>query len=259
MRGPTENHSGMFVQRRGQGPTVVFVHGGADSAGAAFYTQLPLAQRWRLVLPDRPGYGRTPSVGREDFARDADLIAGLLADEGGGHLVGHSYGGLISLLVAAAHPALVRSLTIIEPPAYSVARGQPPVDEMERANRELFAALPADPAERVRRFHALVGTDRPVPDPLPASMQRLATVFENVRGPWEAEVPLDQLASCGVPALVVTSGKTPGFEVIADVLACRLAAQHIVFSDADHAVQRSSHFNEYLETFLESAQGAISA
>ena len=51
------------------------------------------------------------------------LVADALA--GGAHLVGHSYGGVISLLAAAAVPERVRSLTVIEPPCTKVAAGDP--------------------------------------------------------------------------------------------------------------------------------------
>jgi len=246
----------MFVQRRGSGPVVLFVHGDADSAPAAFYTQLKLAERWTLLLPDRPGYGRTPAAGTEDFERDARLLCGLMARHGRVHLVGHSYGGLICLLAAARQPDLVRSLTVIEPPAFSVARGVPAVDRMERDNRALLADLPDDPADRVRAFFAVVGLDRPVTTPLPPALERLAGRLGRFRGPWEAEVPVEDLAASGIPAMVVTCGRTKGFEAIADVLGERLGARRLILPDADHAVQLDSDFNGHLEGFLTSVHTA---
>jgi pimeloyl-ACP methyl ester carboxylesterase len=46
----------------------------------------------------------------------------------GDHLVGHSYGGVITLLAAGRRPTAVRSLTVIEPPGTRVALGDPAVD-----------------------------------------------------------------------------------------------------------------------------------
>jgi pimeloyl-ACP methyl ester carboxylesterase len=40
----------------------------------------------------------------------------------GAQLVGHSYGGLIAMCAAASRPDLVKSLTIVEAPAWAVAR-----------------------------------------------------------------------------------------------------------------------------------------
>jgi len=92
----------MHTETLGAGPTIIFVHGGADGGRAAFGAQLPLADRWRLMLPDRPGHGGTPADGRSDFERDAHLIAGLVETQpGGAHIVGHSYGGVGALLAAA--------------------------------------------------------------------------------------------------------------------------------------------------------------
>ena len=81
----------------------------ARGAGARFagdradewQAQRSLAEEgFRLLVPDRRGYGRSPAAEREDFLRDADDIADLMGD--GAHLVGHSYGGLGVLLAAAA-------------------------------------------------------------------------------------------------------------------------------------------------------------
>ena len=63
---------------------------------------MPLAERFELVVVDRPGFPPNPPVERVDFEPDAELVAGLL--EPGDHLVGHSYGGVISLLAAALRP-----------------------------------------------------------------------------------------------------------------------------------------------------------
>ena len=148
----------MHVTEWGDGDRVVLVHGGTPGGGAAaFAAQKDLEQRWHLVLPDRPGHGQTPRQGREDFERDADLIAPLLED--GSHLVGHSYGGMVALTMAVQRPDVVRSLTLIEPPAFCFAKGDPVVDEMARANRELFTNPPDDPVETMRTFFGLVGID----------------------------------------------------------------------------------------------------
>src|SRR5205807_3833549 len=83
--------------------------------------QRPLAESYRLLLVDRRGFGGSPAHGRVDFERDAADVAELLGD--GAHLVGHSYGGVVSLLAAARNPQAVRSLTVIEPPALGLVRG----------------------------------------------------------------------------------------------------------------------------------------
>ena len=70
-------------------------------------------------MPNRGGYPPGPVLERIDFEEQAVELAPLLED--GAHLVGHSYGGVISLLIAARYPKRVRSLTVSEPPAFSIA------------------------------------------------------------------------------------------------------------------------------------------
>jgi pimeloyl-ACP methyl ester carboxylesterase len=241
----------MHVAVHGAGPHVVFVHGGADGGEAAFPRQLSLQQRWTLVLPDRPGHGRTPAAGPEDFERDATLIARLVEGlDGGAHIVGHSYGGVVALLAAAQAVPSVRSLTVIEPAAYAVARGHKAVDAMEAANRELFGNPPDDPRELMRRFFAMAGIRNEVPDPLPSAMLKSAQSFRTLRGPWEAEIPTTVLNAAPYPKLVVTGGTVEAFEAIGDALAGGISAERIVIA-GPHAVQNVGEpFNIALDAFL---------
>jgi pimeloyl-ACP methyl ester carboxylesterase len=68
----------------------------------------------RVLLPDRPGYGRSdgPAVG---MAAGAELMADLLEERGAvpATVVGHSYGGGIAVLLAARRPELVSGLVLV--------------------------------------------------------------------------------------------------------------------------------------------------
>src|SRR5512143_3582220 len=138
-RGP----GGMLVDEMGSGPPVVFVHGGGLGGAQAWRAQWPLAARWRLIFPNRPGYGGSPIDGREYFDVDAGHVAELLG--AGAHVVGHSYGAVIALLAAARRPDAVWTLTAVECPASGVALGDPAVEAFERALLELNGAPPDDP------------------------------------------------------------------------------------------------------------------
>ncbi|MGP3937151.1 alpha/beta fold hydrolase [Nonomuraea sp. KM88] len=64
-----------------------------------------MAGRFRLLLMDRRGYGRSPDAGERfpsDYLADADDIAELLGD--GAHLVGHSYGGVGAMIAGRSPP-----------------------------------------------------------------------------------------------------------------------------------------------------------
>ncbi|MFO0848021.1 MAG: alpha/beta fold hydrolase [Gemmataceae bacterium] len=78
-------------------PPVVFTHGWGGNATEWCYVKKDLDRRFRLILWDLPGLGRSTGPGDRDFtvartARDLELAGGRPAV-----LVGHSIGGMISL------------------------------------------------------------------------------------------------------------------------------------------------------------------
>ena len=224
------------------------MHGSVVNAELTWSAQKPLAERFDLVLPNRRGFPPGPDVDRVDFEDEAAWFEQFL--EPGTHVVGHSYGGVIALLLAAVHPE-IGSLTVIEPPATSVARGVPAVDAFVAGAEWLWSEGPRDPAEFLRMFFTAVGTPVPPGEFNPALLQGARTLMVE-RLPSEAEIPLDALAATPFPKLVVTGAHDEAFEAIADVLEARLGAERAVFSGAGHSVQRvGAPFNERLATFVE--------
>jgi pimeloyl-ACP methyl ester carboxylesterase len=231
---------------------LVFVHGSVLGARGTWGGQRALADRFDLVFVERPGFPPNPPVERVDFESDAGLVAGLL--QKGDHLVGHSYGGVVSLLAAAARPDALASLTVIEPPATRVAAGTPAVDTFAAEGEEVYAsAASLDPETFLRRFLAAVGSAFDPPSPLTAELEQGARALMVERGPWEAEVPLDALAAAGFPKLVVSGGHHPAFDGICDVLERELPAERVVLEGYGHSVQRHPEFNDRLADFVERA------
>jgi pimeloyl-ACP methyl ester carboxylesterase len=250
---------GVHVTEWGAGPRVLFIHGGTPGGGgAAFSHQESLKERWHLVLPDRPAHGLSPRQGDEDFERDALLLTPML--EPGTHLVGQSYGGIVALYLAAAHPELVASLVLIEPPAFCFAPDDPVVRHMAAENRELFTNPPNDPVVMMRSVFRMLGIGMEIPDPAPDFFVDIAKAFAaemvQVRVPDEATVDASVLAAAGFPVLVLTSGRVPGFEHIADAIATQVGGVHTVVPGTDHSVQDAGEpVNRLLETFWVSADG----
>ena len=231
---------------------LVLVHGSVVGARMTWTVQQPLAERFELVAVERPGFPPNQPVDRVDFERDAALVADLL--EPGDHLVGHSYGGVISMLAAAQKPAAVRSLAVIEPPSTSVAEGNPAVDAFASAGRMLYAAgARDDPETFLRRFLRVVGSALDPPSPLPPELEQGARALQVERGPWEAEIPLEELAAAPFPKLVFSGDHSPAFDGICDVLEERLPADRVVLQGFGHTVQRHPDFNDHLADFVERA------
>lgn len=221
---------------------IVLVHGSVFGGRATWAAQAPLADRFELVVVERPGFPPGPPVERVDFEPDAALVAANL--EVGDHLLGHSYGGVVALLAAARAPVRLGSLAVIEPPCTRVAAGHPAADAFARDGRRWWAEGPSDPEAFLRGFLATVGSEFDPPSPLPPPLLQGARALRTERGPWEADVPLDALEGLGLPALVASGAHHGGFDAICDVLERRLHAERLVLPGFGHAVQRHPSFNE---------------
>ncbi|HEX6700612.1 MAG TPA: alpha/beta fold hydrolase [Gaiellaceae bacterium] len=240
----------MHVETLGSGPRMVLVHGSVGNGRSTWEAQLPLAERFTLVIPDRPGSPPNPPVERVDFEEHAPLVGELLADRA--HLVGHSYGGVISLYAAGLRPDAVRSLTVIEPPAFGIAAADPAVVELMAGLAPLWGDDgPRDPAVFLSEFSSRVIGRRRRPDrELTPELEQGVRTLMVERGPWEADPPLDALRAAPFPKLVVSGAHSAAFDAVCSVLEARLAAKRAVLPGAQHNAQRVPGFNETLVRFL---------
>jgi pimeloyl-ACP methyl ester carboxylesterase len=250
----------LHMERWGErGAPVLLVHGSVTNGAATWLQQRPLADRFRLVVLDRRGYYPNPEVEREDFDVDAGDVVEVLRSGGaaGMHLVGHSYGGVVSLLAAARRPSCVRSLTVIEPPALGVAAGDPVVQSFACGVKEYWDHGPREPEAFLRGFLELAGSSANLPSPLPLPLQQAARLLMVERSPADARIPLDELRRAPFPKLVVSGGHSPVFEKVCDVLAEAMDAERATVTGAGHSVPRTgAPFNERVTAFIERAEGA---
>jgi pimeloyl-ACP methyl ester carboxylesterase len=97
-------------------PTVVFLHGGMSSSTSMLRSIGPgLSKHYRVCAFDRRGHGRTADTS-EPFSYNAmadEAIAFLEYLARPAHLVGHSDGGVVALLVAQRRPDLLRRVVAI--------------------------------------------------------------------------------------------------------------------------------------------------
>jgi pimeloyl-ACP methyl ester carboxylesterase len=241
------------VERLGDGPSLVLVHGSVVGAARTWRHQRPLASGWTLVMPNRPGFGASPPLPRGDFEAEAPLMAAFVHD--GAHLVGHSYGAITALYAAALAPASVLSLTVSEPGCLRVAAGDPQVDE-QIAHGELLYGRAAElsPREFLLAFRGGVGSAHPTPDPLPEELLRGIDLLKRERPPWEADPPLATLHEATFPKLVISGGHSPVFEAVCDAVAQRIGAQRAVIPGRGHTIPTTGEpYNSRLRTFLQEA------
>jgi pimeloyl-ACP methyl ester carboxylesterase len=238
------------VTQHGTGPRVVLVHGSVVGAERTWRHQPPLAERWTLVLPNRPGFGASPPLARGDFEAEAPLIAELLGD--GAHLVGHSYGAVIALYAAALAPDAVRSLTISEPGCMRVAAGHAAVDAQIASGELLYEhAQSLEPLDFLRAFRGGVGSTHETPAKLEGELLAGARLLMGERPPWEADPPLEELCAAPFAKLVISGGHSPVFEAICDVVALRLKARRETIAGRGHTIPATGeHYNTLLDAFL---------
>jgi pimeloyl-ACP methyl ester carboxylesterase len=227
---------------------LLLVHGSVVNAELTWSAQRPLAERFEIVAPNRRGFPPGPEVDNVDFEDEAVWLDRFV--EPGTHLVGHSYGGVIALLAAVRNPELLRSLTVIEPPAFGAARGIPAADEFMARVEEHWANGPRDPGEFLRGFLSLVGSSAPSGRFTPELLQGARTLMVE-RPPSEAVIPFAELSRAPFPKLVVSGGHSAAFEALCDLLAERLGAERAILPGARHSVQRlGTPFNELLTEFV---------
>jgi pimeloyl-ACP methyl ester carboxylesterase len=228
---------------------ILFVHGSVVNGDVTWAAQKPLADRFELVVPNRRGFPPGPDVEHVDYEDEAAWLEQFV--EPGTHLVGHSYGAVVSLFAAVRYADRLRSLTVIEPPAFGIAAGDPVVDEFIARSERVWTERSDDPSEFLRTFLQSVGSSIPPGDFSPALLQGARTLAVE-RYPWTAEPPLDELAATPFPKLVVSGAHNAAFDAVCDVLEERLRATRAVLPGAGHSVPRLGEpFNELLAAFIE--------
>ena len=141
----------------GPGPTIVF----EAAAGEDHSNWLPIAERLRdrslACVYDRTGVGRStkprPAASAADHAAELHELLEAAGIPRPVLLVGHSYGGLVALLVSATHPEDVAGLILVDASHprqderiqsrldRSPDRGNGPLHDGDRRGRELPASL----------------------------------------------------------------------------------------------------------------------
>jgi pimeloyl-ACP methyl ester carboxylesterase len=240
----------VITETLGSGPRVVFVHGSVGNARSAWERQRPLGDRFTLAFVTRSGYPPRIPLERIDFEDQADELAGLLAPSD--HLVGHSYGGVVSLLAAAKTP--IRSLVVSEPPAFAVGRGIPVVDDYVAAIGA-YLVHEHTPEEYIAGFLPLVGSSLPAGRPSETLLLGAAAAIAE-RSPAEAEVPLERLLRTRFPKLVISGAHHPAYDAVCDVLTRELGAERAVVAGAGHGIARAPGYNGVLADFLVRAEAS---
>lgn len=242
-------------------PAVVMVHGSAQGSEVGgdrhFSRQSKLAMRgWQITVPDRPGHGRSPAIGRPDDAEaDGIWVAELLGNSA--HLVGHSFGGCVALAAAVLRLESVRSLTLIEPAMQMLAAGDVRAQEFVKRMIEVFSGASSS-ADLATRFIKLVNIPPDIRGGSNAEeLARMGDGLKQLTLPSADKLRdgLEAIKKAGIPLLVVTGGWNPGFEAVGDAVAECGGGRRVVIPSEHHFPQLvSDDFNEMLAEFMSNSE-----
>jgi pimeloyl-ACP methyl ester carboxylesterase len=116
----------LYYETIGAGERLVLTHGSWTN-GSGWAPSIPtLAERFEVVTWDRRGHSRSQDgTGSGSHVEDAADLTGLIEHLGGGrvHVVGNSYGAIVTLTLVTDRPDLVASAEVHEPPLFSLLLG----------------------------------------------------------------------------------------------------------------------------------------
>lgn len=200
-----------------------------------------------MVAFDRPSHGKSAKWNGDGGAAGlhtltTQIAAGLMREKM--DLVGHSYGATVALRLAMEFPSLVRSLTLIEPPLFTLARGTQAFADHETAMAGFSDALKAgQPDIAAQVFQAAIQPDAPWEGLSERARVRLAGQIgriEEERGVTMEDAPglttpgLIEGITCPVLLMEGTSSP-PIVHEVHEALAARLPqAQRVMLVGAGH-------------------------
>ena len=258
----------MAFLERGTGVPVVLVHGTVSDYRWWAAQMEPFGERSRTIAvslrhfyPERwNGEGEDASI--RQHANDlAAFITGLQV--GQVHVVGHSRGGDVALLMASAHPELLRSVVLMDPAPLEALFPHTPQAAAQAEKRRNFVSAAL---ERLQQGDIEGGLERFIDGvSVPGAWQKLAdaqkqTMRDNA---WsikslltDAKEPFTcaEAGNITVPVLLVTGENSPRpYGVMMEALApCLKQHEKITIPNAAHAMNRANPqaFNGAVLEFL---------
>ncbi|CAK7205458.1 hypothetical protein SEUCBS139899_008233 [Sporothrix eucalyptigena] len=238
--------------------TLVLIHGWCCSA-RVWEHQLPLADKYRLILVDLPGHGRSPARadGTYSLEQSANAVRAVLDHAGVSRvtLVGHSMGGTVCTMFLRLHASLVERVLYID----SFFRA--PEAYLTQAERQAKRALVSSDTNLARLLPAFCCSPHTPPSVLAAVIQmmvndastdvRLGTVMQDA---WHAHALGRDECYPDIPALHICTEKYSFVDVDWPRLLPRLEMDSSSWRDHGHFFfqEDPERFNLQVEKVLSS-------
>jgi pimeloyl-ACP methyl ester carboxylesterase len=237
---------GVDYDEHGSGPTIVLVPGSC-STGAAWRPVINASNgQFRHITTSLLGYGGTAERRSADdvsITHETDVIEAVVRKAGRAvHLVGHSFGGLVSLAVAMRRQVRLASLVIVEAPAAEVLRDRGEADhygafrEMTQRYFARHAGGDTDAIADMIDFYGGAGTFASWPPRVRAyAVETTAVNILDWASAYGFPLPATALAALDLPVLVVRGGAShPAVQRANALLAEGLGAKLATIEGAAH-------------------------
>ncbi|HJW41486.1 MAG TPA: alpha/beta fold hydrolase [Rhizomicrobium sp.] len=240
---------GIYYEIHGEGPVILLTHGYSATAEMWRGQIAALSKKYKLVLWDMRGHGRSDYPADQSEYSEAKTVADMAAllDAVGAHqaiIGGLSLGGYMSLAFHATHPERVKALLIIDTgPGYRKDEAREgwnrnALKTAERYETEGLGLLSGGSAERRTAQHR--------------DATGLARAARGMLTQANARV-IESLPSIKVPSIVIVGETDTPFLAASDYMAAKIpGAEKAVIPDAGHAanIDNPVAFNAALEVFL---------
>lgn len=250
----------------GSGPPLIMLHGtGPGASGwSNFRLTVPaFVDRYRVIVPDLPRYGRSSKV--PITGPRLTVLSGVLArffeavGVAAASIIGNSMGGQVAMKVAIDRPELVRRLVVIgSPPLGGSAMGPTPAEAIRLIEGYYKGSGPS--LEKMRQLlSSLVFDQRFITDAIVQERYQASIDPEVIRanaGPmWERETLEGQLGRLAAPVLIVwgQDDRAAPLDIALRMVRELPDARLHVFSRCGHwaQVEHAAEFNRVVGTFLD--------
>lgn len=241
MPGPTHTPS---LQSSGEGDAVLMLHGLGAASCVFDEVRGELGPGYRTVTVDLPNHGRSSPWAPLDPKRVAGELARAI-DWPQFYVVGHSFGGVVALELAALLPTRVRGVCAVAAPALGLGSLRTALDSRFADWTMKVASQLTPSAKAVRAYLRFIWGDGAPPTPgqiqgyllAMAADGHHAATLQALRSLSQYVVPTDALRSAGTAVALVFGDRDPLVTLAQGrKLAALLGVEAEVLAGAGHCV-----------------------
>lgn len=168
-----------YLERPGDGPTVLLVHGFSANKDTWLRFVRYLPEHYHIIIPDLAGHGDTPAADSHDLRRQAQRLHALAEalNISAWHMAGNSMGGAIVALYAVTYPQHVLSLALLDAAGVEAPNISPFFVALEQGQNPLIAS---DEESFERRWHMTMSQPPLLPWPLRPALIRKTLARESL-------------------------------------------------------------------------------